>query len=137
MKKAIFSIIVMFCALSILAQDVEAPKKGAKLYIENTTLEATPSDEVSFDVWLVRSKVARKANFENPKLLVPEGAKFTISTDTQNPDHYTVTLKTSDMEEGNYSLTIMGKRSGVHAVTGAILTLNVTSKKAVASKEGE
>lgn len=136
-KQAILTIAIALFSVSLFAQNFEAPKKGAKLYVDNTTVEVSKSNETTFDVWLVRSKVAKKATFENPKFLGPKGTEFTVKADVQNPDHYIVAVKATEVAEGNYSVTVSGKRSGVHAVTGMILSLNVTGGNAVASKDGE
>lgn len=136
-KQLVLTLAIALFAFTTVAQNFEAPKKGAKLYVENTVIEVGSNDEVSFDLWLVKSKVARKAKFDTPKIIGADGVEFTVNPDAQNPGHYTVTLKTSELEAGNYSATMMGKRSGIHAVTGAILTLNVSAGKSVASKDGE
>lgn len=135
-KQAILTLAIALISVSLFAQDFEAPKKGAKLYVENTAIEVAQNDETSFDLWLVKSKVARKASFEAPRFISPDGTEFIITADTENEGKYTVTVKANGAAAGNYSVTVMGKRNGVHAVTGMILSLNVTAGTAVA-KDGE
>lgn len=106
------------------------------MIVENTAIEVAQNDETSFDLWLVKSKVARKASFEAPRFISPDGTEFIITADTENEGKYTVTVKANGAAAGNYSVTVMGKRNGVHAVTGMILSLNVTAGTAVA-KDGE
>lgn len=131
------SIVALLFSAATFAQNFEAPKKGAKIYVENAQIELDENGESTFDMYLVKSKVARKASFETPKFLAPEGFDFTITEDANDPTRYTVSVKAGAIEEGNYSVTISGKRSGVHSVTGTILSLKMSSSAAVASKDGE
>ena len=131
------SIVALLFSVSLFAQDYEAPKKGAKLYVDASQIEVNEKGESTFDVYLVKSKVARKASFETPKFLVPEGLNLTVTEDANNPYHYIVSVKADAIQQGDYSITVSGKRSGIHAVTGMILPLKVTSSTTVAAKEGE
>ena len=136
-KQSILTLVFAVIFSSAMAQDFETPKQGAKLYVENTVTDVVKNGETTFDLWLVKSKVARKADFETPKVISPEGLKFTVTEDAQNPGHYTVSVKADETLKGTLSATVMAKRSGIHSVTGTILTLNVGSEKAVASNDGE
>ena len=131
------SIVALLFSASLFAQNYDAPKKGAKIYVDNTQIEVNENGESTFDLYLVKSKVARKASFETPKFLAPEGLNFTVTEDASNPQHYTVSVKADDIQQGDYSVTVSGKRSGIHSVTGTILSLKVTSASAVASKDGK
>ena len=131
------SIIALFVSASLYAQNYEAPKKGAKIYVDDTELEINENGESTFDLYLVKSKVARKASFETPKFLAPEGLDFTVTADENDPYHYTVSVTANEIEQGDYSVTVSGKRSGVHSVTGTILSLKVKPATAVSSKDGE
>lgn len=131
------TVIALLASATLYAQNYEAPKKGAKIYVDNTQLEISENGESTFDLYLVKSKVARKASFEAPKFLAPDGLNFTITEDAANPYHYTVSVKADAIQQGDYSVTVSGKRSGVHSVTGTILSFKVTSSATVASKDEE
>lgn len=138
MKKQIaFVLTTLFMSLSIMAQEFEAPKNGAKLYTSNSVIEVTENGSLTFDLWLVRSKVAKKVSFESPRIISPAGGVFTVSEDPNNKDHYTVNVEAKDLAEGSYSITVMGKRNGIHGITGTILSLNVLPTNVVATKEGK
>lgn len=138
MKKQLALILTtLSLSLSIMAQDFEAPKNGAKLYTNNSVIELTENGSSTFDLWLVRSKVAKKVSFESPRIISPAGGVFTVSEDPNNKDHYSVKVEAKDLAEGSYSITVMGKRNGIHSVTGTILSLNVLPSNTVATKEGK
>ncbi len=136
-NQIITTVLVLLISISTYAQAYDAPKKGAKIYVENNSLEVAQNQEVSFDIYLVKSKVARKATFENPKFVSPAGLDFYVKEDTTDPTHYTVMLKASEIDTGDYSITVSGKRSGIHSVTGTILNVKVNPSNSVASKDGE
>lgn len=129
--------IALFVGFASFAQDFEAPKKGAKIYIESNSLEIDENEKVSFDIYLIKSRSARKATFENPKFLGPKGIEFEVTQDASDPTHYTVSAKADQIASGDYSVTVTGKRSGIHAVTGTILSLKVNPANSVASSDGE
>ena len=131
------TLIAIFMAATAMAQDFEAPKKGAKIFVDNNAIEINQNDELSFDVYLVKSRVARKATFENPKFNSPEGLDFYVKEDAADPSHYTVMLKASEIAAGDYSVMVSGKRSGIHSVTGTIVSVKVNPANSVASKDGE
>ena len=114
-------------ALSAFAQDFEAPKKGAKIYVDNTALELNENETLSFDLYLIKSKVARKSTFEAPRFLAPDGLNFTVTQDATDSRLYKVMLNADEIAAGDYSVTVTGKRSGIHAVTGTILSVKVKS----------
>lgn len=138
MKNLITATLVGFLiSFSTSAQDFEAPKKGAKIYVEDNSIEINQNDEVSFDLYLIKSRAARRANFENPRFLAPDGLEFYIKQNESNPSHYSIIAKATEIEAGDYSITVTGRTSGIHSVTGTILSINVKSASTVASTDGE
>ncbi|WP_424963480.1 hypothetical protein [Ekhidna sp.] len=137
MKKyiAIFSFI-LFGTIAV-AQDFEAPKKGAKIYAKEYTISVDSDNETTFDLWLVRSRFARRATFMEPKLISSSGLTFEVTQDENNKDHYVVTVSAKDVETGQYSTTVSARSTGTQKVVGTTLSFNVTPSKAVASKDGE
>jgi len=134
--KITFALVLTIVSLSLLAQDFERPKKGAKLYVQDNTIEVSENGATTFDLWLVKSRLAKKVDFETPKAIHPDGTVFTFEKHPQNPDQYSVSVKAEDIETGDHSVTIMGRRSGMHSVTGTIITLRVNPAKSVASSDG-
>ena len=70
MKKISIFLFTGLMTLSFLAtsQEFNKPKSGAKIEMTETTLALNPGSETSFDVWINRSKRARKAKFNEPQL---------------------------------------------------------------------
>ena len=136
-KKIVLTFGIILTGLLSFAQDFEAPKKGAKLFVNASSVEVAQGGETTFDLWLVRTKVPKKAKYQAPKALSPDGAAFTFTADPENPDHFVVSVTANSSLQGSHSVTIMGKRSGVHSVVGTIVTLNVIGSNTVATKDGE
>lgn len=136
-KKLALTLTITLLGLSAMAQNFAAPKKGAKLYVQSTSIEVAEKGATTFDVWLVRSKMARKTIFEDPRAISPAGGSFTITVDPANKDHYTVRLEADDLTTGSYSCSLMTRSAGIHSVTGALLTINIIGGKAVATKDGK
>jgi hypothetical protein len=138
MKKSL--ILVLGLALftsSLFAQDFEAPKDGAKIYTESTTIEIDQKGEALFDLWIVRSNRAKWTTFQMPKISTVDGLEFYFKQDPENKDHYTVNVKASNAALGSYSGTVTCRSNGVHLVTGTILNLNVVQVASVASVDGK
>ena len=128
---------VILISSSAFAQEMVPPKKGAKIYVENKSIEISEGGEVTFDMYLLKSKAAKRASFANPRFLAPDGLDFYLKQDAQDPNHYSVIVKADDIKSGNYSITVAGKTSGTHTVTGSILSLTVNPGSVVASTEGK
>lgn len=128
---------ILFFSVSVFAQDFEVPKKGAKIYVENNSIEIDQNGEVTFDLFLIKSRSAKRTSFANPRFLAPEGLDFYLKQDALDASRYSVIVKASDIKTGNYSVTVAGKTSGTHSVTGTILSFVVKSPSVVASSDGE
>lgn len=138
MKKHITLLSLLLLVGSVaLAQDFEAPKRGAKIYAQEYSIDVNANAETSFDLWIVRSKFAKRANFAAPKFVSSSGLTFEVEQDSENKDHYIVTVKAGQVAEGNYTSTVSARSTGTQKVTGTTLSFNVGSGKAVASKDGE
>ncbi|WP_425390543.1 hypothetical protein [Ekhidna sp.] len=137
MKK--FIAVLSFIVLTTFAfgQNFEAPKKGAKIYAQEYVINIDQDGEASFDLWIVRSKISKRTKFEAPRLLTSSGLSFNVQQDEENRDHYVVTASASDVNIGQYTITVSSRGVGPHKVTGTTLSFNVNAAKAVASKDGE
>ena len=137
MKKyiAIFSLLLI--GILAYAQDFEAPKRGAKIYAEDYTISVDTEGETTFDLWLVRSRFAKRATFLTPKLITSSGLEFEIAQDENDKDHYVVTVSANGVDAGQYSTTVSARSTGTQKVVGTTLSFDVTPAKAVASKDGE
>lgn len=137
MKKITFLLtaILAIGSTSLFAQQTEAPKTGAKIYIESKSLEVQPNGEQTFDLYIVRSKRAGKTTFELPTFNGADGVEFDVKQDAENPDHYVVTVKGS-ASTGKAFYTVTSKsNSGTQLVSGTTLSVNVTSTKNIASAD--
>ena len=138
MKNQILTtLFVLVISATAFSQNFEVPKKGAKLYVKSNSLEIAQEGETTFDIYLVKSRSAKRTSFENPRFLAPEGLDFYLKRDVSDASHYSVLVKANGIERGNYSVTVSGKTSGIHSVTGTILSFNVLPPSTVASTDGE
>ncbi len=138
MKYSILSAIAfIFFIAPITAQDFEAPKDGAKIYTEKSTVEIKNNGESLFDLWIVRSNRAKRTNFQMPKITSVEGLEFFFKVDPDNKDHYTVNIKATAAQLGSFSATITSRSNGIQLVTGKIININVLPATSVASSDGE
>ena len=137
MKKyiAIFSLLLL--GTTVNAQEFEAPEKGAKIYAQEYTISVDAEGETTFDLWLIRSRFAKRATFLTPKLISSSNLSFEITQDENNKDHYTVKVSAKGVDAGQYSTTVSARSTGTQKVVGTTLSFNVTPAKAVASKDGE
>lgn len=137
MKKHITLLSLLFFVASFaLAQNFEIPKRGAKIYAQEYTIEVNKGSEASFDLWIVRSKLAKRANFAAPKFVTSSGLTFDVKQDSENKDHYVVKVSANQVADGQYTITVSSRSTGTQKVTGTTLSFSVGSGKAVASKDG-
>ncbi|MEO9483643.1 MAG: hypothetical protein ABJG47_09370 [Ekhidna sp.] len=129
--------IILFISSLAMAQNFEAPKKGAKIHAQEYTLNLDVDGDTTFDLWIVRSKAARKAKFSAPSLLSGSELTFEVTQDPENLDHYLVKVSAKGVEAGQYFTTVSAKSKSTQKVTGTTLTFSVNPEKSVASKDGE
>lgn len=138
MKYSILSTIALLIFIAPLsAQDFEAPKDGAKIYTQESTIEINQNGESLFDLWIVRSNRAKRTNFQMPQITSVDGLEFFFKVDPENKDHYTVNVKANEAQLGSYSGTITSRSNGIQLVTGKIININVMPAASVASSDGE
>ena len=137
MKKHITFLTLLLLGTLAMAQNFEAPKKGAKIYVQDYTINLDEGGEATFDLWLVRSKFAKRAEFLAPKLLSSSGLTFEVVQDANNQDHYTVKVSAENVNSGLYTSTVSARSTGTQKVTGTTLSFNVGAAQSVASSDGE
>jgi len=134
MKKftLILTAALAFVSITAQAQQTEAPKEGAKIFIENKALDVQPNGEQTFDVYIVRSKRAGKATFSTPQFSGADNVTFDVAQDAANPDHFVVTAKGAGAA-GKFFYTVTSKsNSGTQPISGTTVSVSVGGK-AVAS----
>jgi len=134
MKKLtlILTAALAFVSITAQAQQTEAPKEGAKIFIESKSLDVQPNGESTFDVYIVRSKKAGKSSFTAPKFSGADDVIFEVAQDAANPDHFVVTAKGAGVA-GKYFYTVTSRsNSGTQPISGTTLSVSVGGK-AVAS----
>ncbi len=137
MKKYLALLSFIVISISAIGQDFKAPKTGAKIYAKEYIISLDAESETTFDLWIVRSKSAKKAKFNAPTLLSSSGLKFKVEEDVNDKDHFIITASAKDVEVGQYTTTVSARGAGTQKVTGTTLSFDVTQAKAVASKDGE
>ena len=132
MKNFLTFILVAVAGFVAQAQ-TELPKEGAVLKIENPTIALSKGEPYSFDIELIRSKRARKAEFEMPKINGSKSFQFTVEQSSVNPDLYTVTLNTANVEPGKYFYLVTSKSRSVHKAKGMSISIEIAGTPSVAS----
>lgn len=136
MKKVLLTLILASIFFAGFAQQFEVPKEGAKIYLSSNDVNVNSEDEIKLDVWVVRSKRAKKSKFDTPKFLGSNELTTKITSDQSNPDHYIATLKLSNVPNGTYFYTVTSRSRSIQKVTGTTLTITV-EKAAVASNNND
>ena len=136
-KLSILSSIFFLFAVSIVsAQELEAPKTGAKIFLSNSNFELNSNDEVTFDLWVVRSKKAKKSKFDQPKFLGSKDLTFELTQNASNPDNYKVVVRTNGVNPGEYFYTISSRSRSVQKVTGTTVSVKVAAGAQVVASDG-
>lgn len=137
MKKYITFLTLLMLGTLAIAQNFEAPRKGAKIYAQEYTITIDAESEATFDLWIVRSRMAKRADFIAPTLRSSSGLTFIVEQDAKDVDHYLITASAKDVDPGQYTTIVSSKINGTHQVTGTTLSFIVAPTKTVASKDGE
>ncbi|WP_420316290.1 hypothetical protein [Ekhidna sp.] len=137
MKKFITVLTFIGLTTFTFGQDFKAPKQGAKIYAQEYTINLDEDGQTTFDLWIVRSKLAKRAKFEMPTLVSSSELTFEVEQDAENKDHYVVTAFASGVPVGQYTTTVAARSKGTQKVTGTTLSINVIPTTPIASKDGE
>ena len=131
----IFTLALIAISSAVMAQDVELPAKGAKLYLASNSMEITATGDNTFDLWVVRSLKSKRAKFDLPVFNGSDDLKISIVPNPENRDNYKVTVKTNDLASGKYFYTITS-RGNTRRITGTTASFTVVATKSVASTNG-
>ena len=129
---AILTLALITVSSATMAQDVELPTKGAKLYLANNSMEITATGDNTFDLWVVRSLRSQRAKFDLPTFNGSENLEISIVPNPENRDNYKVTVKANDLASGKYFYTITS-RGNTRRITGTTASFTVVTTKGVAS----
>ncbi len=120
-----------------MAQDFEIPKTGAKIYVKSNSIELNSTGEFTFDLWIVRSKRAQRATFDTPRFSGSKDLEINLEANSEDKDHYKVTVKTKDVTSGKYFYTVSSRTTGIQRINGTTISFVVAAgKPSVASTEG-
>ena len=133
--KNLAALLILFAvtATTAVAQDFETPKTGAKIYLTENNMELSTNGEQTFDVFIVRSKKASRTKFDAPKFAGSKDLEFDVQQNPDNKDHYTVTVKASDVASGKYFYTITSRSNGVQRINGTTTSIKVGNSSNVAA----
>ena len=137
MKKHLALLTLLFTGTLAFGQNFETPEKGAKIYAQEYLIHVDSGSETTFDLWIVRSRFAKRAEFMTPSLMSSSGLTFEVLQDPAQKDHYTVTVSANEVEAGQYTTTVSARSMGTQKVTGTTLSFQVAAAQAVASKDGK
>lgn len=132
MKRNLLSLaFLLFFAVAIQAQDYPL-KKGAKLAVEESTIELSQDLPLEIGVEILRSKAERKTKFAAPTIQKIDGLAFEISP-KEEVDAYTLKLIPQGIAPGDYTLIIKGSGPNKRYLTSRMLALKVVSNTSVAA----
>ena len=120
----------------VFAQETfDLPAEGAQIHLSDYELEMEASEEMKMDVWVVRSKKAKKAKFDAPKFLGSGDLEISVAQDAENLDHYIATIKTNNLTAGKYFYTVSSRSRSIQKVKGTTVSFTVGSANAVTKNE--
>ena len=136
MKKLFTLYIVTLATLSFAAraQQVDAPKTGAIIHVEEHQYKLKPGEEISFTARLVKSRSAKKMKFGELSIKDSEQMAFRIVPSPDQEDLYVVKAKAAPgIAHGKlyFVLKMTGKNS--HMVRSTTLSFVIDSDNIVES----
>lgn len=132
--KKLFTLLLTVGALSFAnAQTTEIPQSGVNLTVEQPKVVLEKGINYEFDLHVVRSRRARKANFDTPRIVGPKGIEFDIKAASDQPDLYKVVVNAENMEPGKYFYLVSSKSTSMHKAKSLSMSFEVTEAGSVAS----
>ena len=131
MKKWITLIAMNLIVGFAFAQNFETPRDGAKIYLSSYDIELNAASEEQLELWIVRSRKAKKTKFEQPKIMGSKDLTVEVIQDQENIDHYFVKFKPVNQQNKAYFYTVSCKSKGTQKVVGTTISVNVTQAKAL------
>ncbi len=134
MKKMILLAVLGVASSIGFAQQFEQPKEGAKIHLSDNAVEMNSATEKKIDIWVVRSKKAKKAKFDAPKFLGATDLGISIEADPNDPNHFIATLNSAGVKNGKYFYTVASRSRSIQKVTGATISVAVNAAAKAVSK---
>lgn len=135
MKKLVVLAILSVVSGTSFAQNFEAPKQGAKIYLSANEVEMNIATASKVDIWVVRSKKAKKSNFDTPKFLGATDMGISIEVDENDPNHFVATLNAAGVKNGKYFYTVSSRSRSVQKVTSATIAVVVGTSETVTKND--
>ena len=132
MKVLIYSLtFFLTLSLSAMSQDLEKPKIGATLKVEDSNVTIKPNEPKSIDVWLVKSTKDSQRKFDELILTGNQSISYEIEQTevTKEYEKYKLTL-TSSATSGKYAMILKGEGKNGHKVRATILMVQVSENEA-------
>jgi len=133
----ILTLTLITVSSTLMAQDFDVPKTGAKIYVTDNTIELSPTGEYTFDLWIVRSNKARKAKFDVPKFSGSKDMDISVEPNSEDPNNYKVTIKSKDVSAGKYFYTVTSRTTGIQRINGTTVSFNVGDVQNVAAADNK
>ncbi len=125
-----FVSLMLFAVLTISAQEITQPKKGAVLRMDSYSLELPGGANLNTDVFLIRSKVNQKTKFGGIQVQTSGGIVVGINADANHSDVYHLEIEVDDsVEPGKYFILLRGAGRNSHLIRGIIFSVVVGSDK--------
>ena len=138
MKKILLTLALMglFTAPTLMAQDVEAPKSGAVILVENNKLQITPGQTQEIELSLLRSERAEKTKFDPISINGSKAVQFEITEVQDAKDNWTLLVTVPEgTAEGTYYYVMSSKSKGSQKVKGATLAVKVSGESVAVNND--
>ncbi len=131
MKKLLLLAVLGVASRIGFAQQFDPPKDGAKIHLSSNIVEMNMATEKKVDIWVVRSKKAKKAKFDTPKFIGASNLEISIEADPNDSNHFIATINSAGVENGKYFYTVASRSRSVQKVTGATISIAVNAGEVV------
>ena len=113
------------------AQKFDPPKDGAKIHLSSYEVELNQAEEATVDIWVVRSKRARKSTFDAPKFLGPDSLDIQITQDPADQNHFVATVNAKGVSIGSYFYTVTSRSRSTQKVKGTTISFTLINAPAL------
>lgn len=138
MKKILLTLALMglFTAPTLMAQEVEAPKSGAVIMLENNKVQITPGQTQELDVSLLRSERAEKTKFNAISINGSNAVQLEMKEVADAKDNWTLQVTVPEgTEPGTYYYVMSSRSAGSQKVKGATLAIKVTGESVAVNND--
>ena len=131
MKKLLTLSVVMLLAtpFSLHAQQLDPPKTGALIHVDQHQYKLKPGEEISFPARLVKSKSAKKLEFGELFIKNTDEMAFRVEASADQQDLYVVKAKAApNLAPGKLYFVLKMTGDNAHRVRSTTLSFTIDSE---------